>query len=58
MAREEETPPDKALVDPETGETAPLSPHVACSHDGVILDSMPPMCGKCGAVLEVPDDAA
>jgi len=29
------TPPDPPLVDPETGETAPLSPPRPCSHTGV-----------------------
>jgi len=48
------TPPrsreDRPLVDPETGETAPLSP-VKCTHPCVV-DSLPPYCTICWEMLE------
>ncbi len=50
---------DKPLVDPETGETPPLSPQqLLCPHTSV-FDSLPPYCALCGKQLEEgPDDAA
>jgi hypothetical protein len=51
------TPPDAPLVDPESGETRPLSP-VRCRHP-LILDCCPAYCAICHEQLEEePDNAA
>jgi hypothetical protein len=51
--------PDPPLVDPETGETAPLSPQQLLCQHLTVCDSLPPFCATCGKQLEEgPDDAA
>jgi hypothetical protein len=48
--------PDPPLVDPETGETAPLSPQ-RCKHP-ISIDTMPSFCGLCWEQLDEGPDAA
>lgn len=48
--------PDPPLVDPETGETPPLSP-VRCTHP-IVIDTWPSFCGLCWEQLDEGPDAA
>lgn len=48
--------PDPPLVDPETGETAPLSPQ-RCRHP-ISIDTWPSYCGICWEQLDEGPDAA